>query len=192
MAVPVQVTWSRAIPMVEETADDLEVLVQEHSAMVFRIAYSVLRNPQDAEDAAQETFLRALRYRKRLRQVEDARRWLARVAWRVALDRRRRHPETSLEDAAEAVRSLRASGAASDQIAAGRQMMALLEVLIAALPAELRHAITLSAVEEMPAAEAAAVLEIPEATVRTRVFRARQILKEKLAALLEARHDRDA
>ena len=47
MAVPVQVTWSRAIPMVEETADDLEVLVQEHSAMVFRIAYSVLRNPQD-------------------------------------------------------------------------------------------------------------------------------------------------
>ena len=192
MAVPVQVTWSRAIPMVEETADDLEVLVQEHSAMVFRIAYSVLRNPQDAEDAAQETFLRALRYRKRLRQVEDARRWLARVAWRVALDRRRRHPETSLEDAAEAVRGLRASGAASDQIAAGRQMMALLENLIAALPAELRQAITLSAVEEMPAAEAAAVLEIPEATVRSRVFRARQILKEKLAALLEARHDRDA
>ena len=192
MAVPVQVTWSRAIPMVAESADDLEVLVQEHSAMVFRIAYSVLRNPEDAEDAAQETFLRALRYRRRLSQVEDPRRWLARVAWRVALDRRRRHPETSLEDAAQAVRRLRDSGAASDQIAAGRQMMALLEGLIAALPAELRHAITLSAVEEMPAAEAAVLLEIPEATVRTRVFRARQILKEKLAALLEARHDRDA
>jgi len=191
MAVPAQVTWSRAIPMVEEPADDLEVLVQEHSALVFRIAYSVLRNPQDAEDAAQETFLRALRYGKRLRQVADARRWLARVAWRVALDRRRR-PETSLEDAAEAVRSLRDAGAPSDQIAAGRQMMALLDGLMAALPAELRQAITLSAVEEMPAAEAAALLEIPEATVRSRVFRARQILKEKLAALLEARHDRDA
>ena len=189
MAVPAQVIWSRAIPMVEEPADDLEVLVQEHSALVFRIAYSVLRNPQDAEDAVQETFLRALRYRKRLRQMEDARSWLARVAWRVALDRRRRHPETSLEDAAHAVRSLRDSGAASDQIAAGRQMMALLEGLIAALPEDLRHAITLSAVEEMPAAEAAALLDIPEATVRTRVFRARQILKEKLAALLEVRHD---
>lgn len=192
MAVPAQVTWSRAIPMVEEPADDLEVLVQEHSALVFRIAYSVLRNPQDAEDAAQETFLRALRYGKRLRQVEDARRWLARVAWRVALDRRRRRPETSLEDAAEAVRSLRDAGAPSDQIAAGRQMMALLDGLMAALPAELRQALTLSAVEEMPAAEAAALLEIPEATVRSRVFRARQILKEKLSALLEARHDRDA
>lgn len=189
MAVPAQVTWSRAIPMVEEPADDLEVLVREHSALVFRIAYSVLRNPQDAEDAVQETFLRALRYGKRLRQVADARRWLARVAWRVALDRRRRRPETSLEDAAEAVRALRDAGAASDQIAADRQMMALLAGLIAALPSELRQAITLSAVEEMPAAEAAALLEIPEATVRTRVFRARQILKEKLAALLEASHD---
>jgi len=189
MAVPAQVIWSGAIPMIRETAADLEVLVHEHSALVFRIAYSVLRNPQDAEDAAQETFLRALRYGKRLRQVEDARRWLARVAWRVALDRRRRHPEVSLEDAAQSVRALRDSGAAGDRIAAGREMMALLDGLIAALPAELRQAITLSAVEEMPAAEAAAVLEIPEATVRTRVFRARQILKEKLAALLEARHD---
>lgn len=191
MAVPAQLIWSRAIPMVEAPADELEVLVREHSALVFRVAYSVLRNPEDAEDAAQETFLRALRYRKRLREVEDARRWLARVAWRVALDRRRRRPETSLEDAAQAVRSLRDSGAPSDQIAAGRQMMALLEGLIGALPADLREAITLSAVEEMPAAEVAEVLDIPEATVRTRVFRARQILKEKLAVLLEAKHGRD-
>ena len=174
--------------MVAETADDLEVLVHEHSALVFRIAYSVLRNPQDAEDASQETFLRALRYGKRLGQVEDVRRWLARVAWRVALDGRRRRPEISLEDAAQAVRTLRDSGAGSEQIAAGREMMALLDGLMAALPAELRETLTLSTVEELPAAEVAALLEIPEATVRTRVFRARQILKEKLAALLEARH----
>ena len=187
MAVPAQVFWSGAIPMVEESAADLEVLVREHSALVFRIAYSVLRNPQDAEDAAQETFLRALRYGKRMREVEDARRWLARVAWRVALDRRRRHPEIALEDAAQAVGALRDSGAASDQIAAGREMMALLEGLITALPAELRQTLTLSTVEELPAAEVAALLDIPEGTVRTRVFRARQILKEKLAALLEAR-----
>jgi RNA polymerase sigma-70 factor (ECF subfamily) len=187
MAVPAQLIWSGAIPMVEESAADLEVLVQEHSALVFRIAYSVLRNPQDAEDAAQETFLRALRYSKRLGQVEDARRWLARVAWRVALDRRRRHPETSLEEATQAVRTLRDSGAASDRIAAGREMMALLEGLITALPEELRQALTLSTVEELPAAEVAALLDIPEATVRTRVFRARQILKEKLAVMLEAR-----
>ena len=187
MAVPAQVIWSGAIPMVAETAADLEVLVHEHSALVFRIAYSVLRNPQDAEDAAQETFLRALRYGRRLRQVEDARRWLARVAWRVALDRRRRQPEISLEEAAQAVRTLRDAGAASDQIAAGREMMALLEGLIAALPAELRQTLTLSTVEELPAADVAVLLDIPEATVRTRVFRARQILKEKLAVLLEAR-----
>jgi RNA polymerase sigma-70 factor (ECF subfamily) len=148
----------------------------------------VLRHPQDAEDAVQETFLRALRHRKKLGAVTDARAWLARVAWRVALDRTRRRPEVPLESAAESVRGLRASGAASDQIAGGRQMMALLEALIAGLPAELRQALTLSTVEELPTAEVAAVLNVPEATVRSRVFRARQILKEKLAVLLEVRH----
>ena len=188
MAVEAQVIWSRAIPMVEEPAADLEVLVQEHSALLFRIACSVLRHPQDAEDAVQEVFLRALRHREKLARVADPRAWLARVAWRVALDRRRRRPEVPLEEAAEAVRSLRSSGASSHQIAADRQMMALLEALIAGLPAELRDALTLSTVEELPAAEVATLLDIPEATVRSRVFRARQILKEKLAALLEARH----
>jgi RNA polymerase sigma-70 factor (ECF subfamily) len=188
MAAGTQVIWSLAIPMVEEPAADLEDLVEKHSALLFRIAYSVLRNLQDAEDAVQETFLRALRHQKKLAQVADTRAWLARVAWRVALDRRRRRPEVPLEEAAAAVQELWAAGAASDRIAADRQMMALLEGLIAGLPAELRQALTLSTVEEMPAAEVATVLEIPEATVRTRVFRARQILKEKLAALLEARH----
>ncbi len=59
--------WTKAS---EETA--LEVCVREHGQMVYRIAFSVLRNPHDAEDAAQETFLRALRS-GRLKDVTDSR-----------------------------------------------------------------------------------------------------------------------
>jgi RNA polymerase sigma-70 factor (ECF subfamily) len=66
-------------------------------------------------------------------------------------------------------------------------MKRLVETLIAALPNDLRGPLQLSTVEEMSAGEIAVVVGIPEATVRTRLFRARQVLKEKLAALMEVK-----
>src|SRR5215470_6508139 len=66
----------------------VEMLVAEHSLMAFRIAYSILRNHHDAEDAVQECFLRILKHAKRLNQVRKPKTWVARVAWTAALDRR--------------------------------------------------------------------------------------------------------
>ena len=72
----------------DESQDEtLEDLVRQHSRLVYRIAYAVLRSPHDAEDATQETFLRVLRYGRTLDKVEDSKTWLARIAWRVAVDR---------------------------------------------------------------------------------------------------------
>src|SRR5438045_542891 len=93
-----------------DTVDDkLELAVREHARLVFRIAYSVLRNHHDAEDATQETFMRVLRYRRKLGGVHDPRTWLARIAWRVAIERRGRHAEISLSESetATAVMQLR-------------------------------------------------------------------------------------
>jgi len=179
-----------AISIASAAVDELEALVREHASLVYRVAYAALRNRAEAEDAAQETFVRVLRHRQQLPQVRDQRAWLARIAWRVALDRRRRAPEVPLEEAARAVRELRAAGASAEQLAADAQMLALLERLIASLPRDLREALTLSTVEEMSAAEVAAALDIPEASVRTRVYRARQLLREKLAGVLEGKHER--
>ncbi len=67
----------------------LEMAVREHARLVYRIAYSVLRNPADAEDATQEVFLRALRYEKKIARILDQKAWLARIAWRVAVERRK-------------------------------------------------------------------------------------------------------
>jgi RNA polymerase sigma-70 factor (ECF subfamily) len=71
---------------------------------------------------------------------------------------------------------------------AGRQMQQLLERLITALPDELRQPLELSTVQELNSAEMAEVMKIPEGSVRTRLFRARKLLKEKMAAQLEAKH----
>ncbi len=72
----------------------LERLVREHSRLVYRIAYAVLRSHHDAEDSTQETFMRVLRYSSKLAGVEDPKTWLARIAWRVAVDRSRQRGRT--------------------------------------------------------------------------------------------------
>src|SRR5258708_27987770 len=76
--------------------DVLERAVREYAQLVYRIAHSVLRNHHDAEDATQETFMRALRYRRKLEGVRDPKTWLARIAWRVAVARAKKRPEISL------------------------------------------------------------------------------------------------
>lgn len=164
----------------------IEGLVKEHARLAYRIAYAVLRSHQDSEDAVQETFVRVLRYGGRLASVENPKTWLARIAWRVAIDKRkrqRRRNEITIERD-----DMRMPEIASEEISADRAMesagvSAMLEGLIAGLPAKLREPLILSTIEEMTPREVAAVLGINDAAVRSRVFRARQILREKLTGI---------
>ena len=163
----------------------LEALVREHSHLVYRIAYAVLRRHHDAEDATQETFMRVLRYSSKLTAVDDPKTWLARIAWRVAVDRSKQHGrqrEVALEDPEKPLVEVASGDTPADEALQGTQFGAVLEKLIAALPAKLAEPLILSTVEEMSPREVAATLGMNEAAVRSRVFRARQILKEKLAA----------
>ena len=166
---------------------DLELAVRQHARLVYRIAYSVLRNHQDAEDATQETFIRALRARRKLATVNDPRRWLAKIGWRVAVERRRKPAEVSLEEVSE-VSSQDRWKAGADEELLGTEMNRLLQSVIARLPPKLREPLVLSTLEEMSTLDIAATLGTSEAAVRSRVFRARQILRERLAVLLEGKH----
>lgn len=180
----------------ESAGESVEALVVQHTQMVFRIAYSILRNLYDAEDAAQECFLRILKSRDRLRQVRNTKTWVARIAWTAALDHRRGRSlvtgATGLEDAAgDGVLAVLADPAlAADERLAEAEMQQLLERLIAGLPEDLRLPLQLSTVQELNSAEIAEVLSIPAESVRTRLLRARRLIKEKMAVVLEVnRHD---
>lgn len=162
-------------------ATDIESVVREHARFVFKLAYSMLRNVEDAEDAVQETFLRVHRSGE-LPEVREIKAWLARIAWRVALDRIQQRPKAELEALTEAGFQPRAEEASAEQLLARQEQAALLHRLIATLPEELRHPLVLSTVQEMSSVEIGKVLGIPEASVRTRLFRARRQLKEKLSA----------
>lgn len=168
-----------------ERAQDeaLEALVRQYSRLVYRIAYAVLRSHHDAEDATQETFMRVLRYSSKLGAVEDPKTWLARIAWRIAVDRSKRRGRTRevpLDDSEKPVAEVASSNPGADESLHGAQVNAMLEKLIATLPGKLREPLILSTIEEMSPREVAATLGINEAAVRSRVFRARQILREKL------------
>jgi RNA polymerase sigma-70 factor (ECF subfamily) len=180
----------------EAAAPTVETLVADHSRMVFRIAYSVLRNHHDAEDAAQECFLRVWKQKDRLSEVSNPKTWLARIAWTTALDKRRSGRAmgslsvVSLSDeqaGAELTQSIPDLAVAADQQIASAQMQQMLERLIAGLPEDLRNTLELSTIQELNSAEIAEVMKIPEGSVRTRLFRARKQLKEKLAVLLEGK-----
>ncbi|HUR36502.1 MAG TPA: sigma-70 family RNA polymerase sigma factor [Terriglobales bacterium] len=167
-------------------------IVRERARLVYQIAYSVLRNHHDAEDASQEVFLRVWRYRAKLADVDDVKAWVARIAWRVAVERGARRGKTtilSLDDEAQtAIRETLSDGTTDAATQAGhRQMQAWLELTIPTLPEDLRGPLLLSTVQELNSAEIAEVLQISEGTVRTRLFRARKMLKDKLAKTLGRR-----
>jgi RNA polymerase sigma-70 factor (ECF subfamily) len=173
--------------------DLLEHLVREHARLVYRIAYAVLRRHHDAEDATQETFVRVLRYSHKLARVEDHKTWLARIAWRVAVDRNRqqgRKREIPLDDPEKPLPGVASSDTAADDALHGAQIGDLLERIISALPEKLRQPLILSTIEEMSPREVAATLGINQAAVRSRVFRARQILREKLAGRVDWKRSR--
>ncbi len=189
-AIPGEMVLSSAT-IREAAAPTMEALVASHSLMVFRIAYSILRNHHDAEDAAQECFLRVLKHKDHLHKVRNIKTWMARVAWTTALDKRRpAHVTVSLDDEqpGTGVRELLTdlSAAADDQLASV-QIQQLLQRLISGLPEDLRYPLELSTVQELDSSEIAEIMKIPEGSVRNRLFRARQQLKEKFAIVLEGR-----
>ena len=182
--VAAELSLNKAMVLPGADEHELEDIVHEHARLVYRVTYSLLRNHHDAEDAAQETFLRVLRYKQKLPSVRDRKAWLVRVAWRVALDRKTKVAEISADDIGEwPVPVQLPSMPAEDEVLA-QQLSETLRRVIAGLAPKLRDPLLLSTIEELSAAEIAHALEINEAAVRSRIFRARQILKERLANVL--------
>jgi RNA polymerase sigma-70 factor (ECF subfamily) len=159
----------------------LAALVDQYAGALYRVAFSVLRNQADAEDAVQEAFVRVLRHRDTLGEVRDHRVWLIRIVWNIVLDRKRRaktRPET--DDVADLARVLPMKGLSAEEQAAAAQHHAHVLACVDQLPAKERQVMMLSAFEELSSVEIAAVLEISESSVRSRLFRARNLMADLL------------
>jgi len=170
-----------------------EELVTTYQHRVFGVAFRMLGNAAEAQEVAQEAFLRAHRGLAQFRGDAKLSTWLARIVANEALMRLRKRTRrseivplqssTTLENFNEITDpSMEKSPENSAQRAQTRQ---LLEAQIDVLPDSYRTVFMLRAVEEMSVEETAAVLQIPEATVRSRFFRARSLLREALASKID-------
>ncbi|MCU1253522.1 MAG: polymerase, sigma-24 subunit, subfamily [Edaphobacter sp.] len=157
---------------------DLAALVETYSPLLFRVAHSVLRSRAEAEDVVQDVFVRVLEHRRSLTAVRDMRVWLVRVAWNLAMDRRRRiRPEQFDEGFAE---SLVARSLPADEALKEAQRLRSVLRELERLPKAERDVLLLSVLEELGTAEMAEVVGRSESAVRALLFRARTRLRERL------------
>lgn len=169
---------------------DLEALMRRYNRTLFRTARAILRDDAEAEEAVQDAYLKAFRAMGEFRGDAKVSTWLVRIVANEALMRRRKHAR-----GAEVVELNMNIDSASDceapeQAAARGEVRALLESRIDALPDAYRAVFVLRALEEFSVEETALALDLPEATVRTRYFRARGLLREALSREIDQAFDK--
>ena len=157
-------------------------LVDRHQAAVYRAALAALGSPSDAEEAAQDAFLAAHRHLHRFRGDAAFRTWLLAITWRQALSLRRRR-SWRIGRTSEPLPESAAAGTTPEEDLQGSRFRGDVQRLVRALPRRLRDPLMLMATGEYTYAEVARMLGAPEGTVKSRVFDARRMLKERLASL---------
>jgi RNA polymerase sigma-70 factor (ECF subfamily) len=177
----------------EDDSAEFEALMRQHNRMLFRTARAILHDDADAEDVLQEAYLKAYGAMGSFRGDAKVSTWLARIVANEALQRLRKQnrraaivPLRSTGDVEE-INEIpeRNMSKTPEQSAQRAEMRKLLEKKIDALPDAYRPVFVLRAVEELSVEEVAEVLHVPAATVRTRFFRARSLLRESLASEID-------
>ena len=156
---------------------EFEARLRETSTLAFRVAYSVLRHREDAEDVAQEAFAKAYHRFRQLRDRNAFRAWLVRMTWRLALDRQRSDRRRAARESNHVDQS---PPPTTEQELTARERAAQLWNAIDALPEKLRVVILLASIEGHDTRDVARLLNLAEGTVKSRLFLARQRLKEHL------------
>ena len=155
-----------------------EVLMRRHNQRLFRAARAILGDDAEAEDVMQDAYVRAYSHLRQFEGRAAFATWLARIAVNEALARRRRRTRFVGLDGEAAL--VAGPGRTPEEGAADRELAALLEGAIDALPASYRVVFVLRELEGLDTRETAESLGIPEATVKTRLHRARTLLRERL------------
>jgi RNA polymerase sigma-70 factor (ECF subfamily) len=156
---------------------EFEARLTDSSALAIRVAFSVLRNQADAEDVAQEAFAKAHRSFAQLRDRDSFRAWLVRMTWRMALDHARSGRRRMTRDMAAVPP---ACGPTVEDDALAHEQRARLWQAVDELPERLRLVIVLSVMEGHSVKDVAALTGVAEGTVKSRLFKARTLLKEAL------------
>ena len=174
--------WNRGVERSDEllalSQTQFNAMVDDHGPMLYRIAYRMMGDSHEAEDAVQDAFRSAWDSRKRFEEGRGARAWLVAILRRRVIDRWRKRPQPSVVASDTPIEvSVEPDDPLADQFT--DEMQHALE----RLPEELRETLLLVIVAELTHQEAAHLLDIPLGTVLSRVSRARKRLREYFLAV---------
>ena len=166
----------------------LDALMERHAPAIFHFLCRMLGNEDDAHDLAQDTFVRVYRSRASYQPEQKFSTWLFTIAANLGRNQlrwRSRHPNVSLDAESEASEqrlgdTLPAGTASPHQATDAAERAEAVRAAVRALPGDMREAIVLCEWEDMTMAEAAAVLQSTPKAVESRLYRARQLLRERL------------
>jgi RNA polymerase sigma-70 factor (ECF subfamily) len=160
------------------------LLMRRYNRLLYRTARAILKDDAEAEDALQEAYLLAFRAIGRFRGEAKLSTWLVRIVANEALGRLRKRarpaPVAILDET---------SRDEPERAAVRAEAMRLLESKVDCLPDAFRAVFVLRGLEDLSVEETAAALDIPEATVRSRYFRAKSLVREALASEIDAAFD---
>lgn len=157
-----------------------EILMRRHNQRLYRAARSIVRDDAEAEDVVQDAWVRAYSHLGQFAGAARFSTWLTRIAVHEALARARRQKRFTPVDFAKPESPMPTATSNPERQALDAEMRALLEDAIDALPQGYRTVFVLRHVEDLNTAETAACLDIPEDTVKTRLHRARGLLRKRL------------
>ena len=168
------------------------IIIQRNNRRLFRIARSILKNDSEAEDVVQEVYVRAFEHLSEFRGEAALATWLARIAINEAQGRlRRQRPSVDLavldsggNGVSEVIPFPLNPDSDPERVAAQREVRRLMEQAIDELPDAFRVVFVMRIVEGMSIEETASFLDLREETVKTRVHRARHLLRQALDAQL--------
>jgi RNA polymerase sigma factor (sigma-70 family) len=164
----------------------LDQIITRHQHPLFSFLFRFLQNESDANDLAEETFVKIYQNKDRFDPRLKFTTWMFQIASNLAKDRlrwRARHPHTSLESESSEIRELTDAGESPDVTANRKETGAMVQLAVSKLPEELRLPFILSQYEERSHKEIGEILRCSPKAVETRVYRARQILRKNLAAV---------
>ena len=167
----------------------LGILLERHLPAVYRFGVKMCRDPEDAKDVVQDTLLAAARGLREFRGASSLSTWLFTIARSFCIKKRRTRvgaPREFVSLDSEDARRLTADGSAPDEMAGDHQFAKALDLAIADLEPMYREVLVLRDVEGLTAPEAAQVLGVGVDAVKSRLHRARVIVRSRLAPLLES------
>ena len=165
------------------------LLIERHQQHIFNLCYRMLQQFEEADDATQDTFLKAYRSLKQFRGDARLKTWLCRIARNECLNRLRHENMASLDQQLTTDYSFQIADSTSSplELIEQQETQSIVHAAINKLPHPYRLAITLFHLNGLSYKEISQVMEIPMGTVKTHIFRARELLKSKLQAFVEGK-----